>query len=177
MIEVKGYWKDTYIYPSGKVIEEQQWKPNMICTSGLNGICGILKGESGFGIGITNIWYAVGNGLTIWDSTPGVTTRSDTTLEVEATPNTEARKNPTLVTYLVTGTDTQTTTPTNTLYMETSLAPSDLMSQYLREFGVFIGNATQTTDSGYMFNHVIHPFILKGNYTLKRQLKFIFNYI
>lgn len=177
-MQIKGYWKDTYIYPSiyrlKPKIVEGVWQKNTICTSGLKCITMMLRNETGLGFGINNIWYAVGNGLVDWDTTPVSASNSDIKLVSEALPSTQARKNPSVLSYYSGGYSTET--PSNELYMEVILSPTDLVGQYLREFGIFIGNATQETDSGYMLNHVTHRAIHKGTFSLRRQLRIVFNY-
>lgn len=170
MIDIKGYWKDTFIYPSGKIIEKE-WKKNTICNSGLIGLCRILHGDTGFSGGISNIWYAVGSGESSWDSDLQSASSSDTIL-VNELNYTEARKNPTVFQFWNTA---PTDTPAYTLFLETTLGATELVGEYLREFGVFIGNGTQDKDSGYLLNHVNHSMIHKGNFALKRQIKFVFS--
>ena len=171
MIGITGYWKDTFIYPSGKIIEKE-WKKNTICNSGLIGLCRILHGDTGFSGGISNIWYAVGSGNASWDTDLQPASSSDTKLVNELTPSLGARKNPSIFQFWNTA---PTNTPTYTLFLETTIGATELIGSPLREFGVFIGNGTQDKDSGYLLNHVQHELISKGNFSLKRQIKFVFS--
>ena len=170
---IKGYWRDTFIYPDGKK-KTTEWKKNTICYKGLIALWGLLSANTGFLNGIDNIYYAVGNGDVSWDGMSPLPSPSSTDVKLvaEATPKAEARKNPISIAYLDDAGEV-TTTPTRRLYIETRIESTDLVGDYIREFGIFIGNATGETDSGYMLNHVIHDVIHKGNFAMLRQIKLV----
>lgn len=173
---VKGRWKDvvTRRRPDGtdEVVEETPWNSNMIVQGMSVALAGLMKNDPNFVGGIK--YHAVGRGLPAWDP-----------LLIPPTPLASAvslvdeyfRKPPTAISYLdpmgvpVPG-------PTKSILIQTVLdypEANGMAGEYIREQGIFCGQATAALNSGMMVNLIYHVAKFK-NATIKitRYINFIF---
>ncbi len=168
---IRGSYHDTLIDHQGRICLESVWHSNTIVQNCNTLLAALMKSERGMS-GI--LYFAVGEGESDWDSmrpNPMFTTSQLTT---------EVRRvvlNDNDIAFLD-NTGQPSKTPTNQLEITINLRGEDFVSrghQSFREFGLFGGNATETSDSGFMINYVIHPRIdLVPGMTLNRRLRLNF---
>lgn len=160
---LKGYYQDTLTDAQGKLLWKGRWRANAIVRSCDQLLAALLNGDDDLE-GVQ--FWAVGEGLQSWDGHS-----SDINIETTHLSKEITRKTP-QIEYLNGRLDI--------LEVEVEFEGDDLVSdsgvQSLREFGLFGGNATNTKDSGYLIDYVIHPRIdlVSGN-TLTRRLRLSFN--
>ena len=155
----KGIWKDTYIYPDGSQIETE-WNSNQI-QSGAAKIAAELISKSVAGQPVSNngfIYLALGEGDSSWDVTPPTLDPTSATLlsEIDRIPITSS----TDVIYLDPTTTLQVVGPTRMVEVSVFIDFNRGIGS-LREFGLVVGNATSTANSGELFNWVRHDLITK----------------
>lgn len=124
--------------------------------------------------GLTNYkgisYWAVGSGLSTWDTAQPEPTISDDKLQIEV-----YRK---AVTYdnfkFIDSANQPSASPTNRIELVVTFSETEANSG-LREFALFGGNATSSLNSGIMINHKIHPLINKTNAVkLERTIRMTF---
>jgi len=173
---VKGRWRDvvTRRRPDGteEVVEETPWSSNMIVQGMSVALAALMKGDPDFAGGIR--YHAVGRGLAAWDPLPTPPTPLATAVSLV---DEYFRKVPTAISYLdplgvpVPG-------PTKSILVQTILdypEANGMAGEYIREQGIFCGQATAALNSGTMVNLIYHVARWK-NSTVKitRYINFIF---
>ncbi len=169
---IRGIYRDTLIDHQGRVCLKSVWHSNVIVQNCNTLLAALMKSDKGMS-GI--LYFAVGEGESDWDSmrpNPMFTTSQLTT---------EVRRvvlNDNDIAFLD-NTGQPSKTPTNQLEITVTLRGEDFeLSEFqsIREFGLFGGNATEESDSGFMINYVIHPRIdLVPGMTLNRMLRLNFS--
>ena len=142
------------IYKDGVRELVQEVSYNIVVESLSIVIACLLKRASGY-TGIT--YLALGSGSVDWpEDAPPSPEDSDTSLEVET-----YRKAITLSDIVFIDVNNAVSeTPTGRLQVTVAFSELEANGKLL-EFGLFAGNATATTNSGYMINHKTHPIITK----------------
>lgn len=154
--EIHGFWKDVIERkrPDGtdEVVEETDWKSNLIVVGMGVVLAGLLKGDPDFAGGI--IRHAVGRGNPAWDIPgPPAPSYGATSLVDEY-----FRKAPTAISYLDPG-GAPVVGPTRSILVQTVLDYGEANGgggEYIREQGLFGGLATDTLGSGTMINLIYH---------------------
>ena len=128
---------------TGEVTFDSGWMKNIICDTNGKLLAALCKGEAGYA-GITSL--AVGTGDSAWDSggTP------DPSAARTALVNELARMAVTVV--FLDGSNEETASVTNRLGISATFGDGEADGAH-REFGLFGGDATATTDSGLMVNY------------------------
>ena len=155
--EIHGFWKDVVErkLPDGTevVVEETEWKSNLIVVGMGVVLAGLLKADPDFEGGIVR--HAVGRGSPSWDPLPQPPTPSyDSTGLFDE----YFRKAPAAITYLDSG-GSPVTGPTRSILVQTVLDYSEANGaggEYIREQGLFGGPATDTLGSGILMNLIYH---------------------
>lgn len=167
----KGRYRDILREHEKKENRDYAWRPNLIVNNGDRLLAALLKRQTAFqGI----LYLAVGEGNVSWDTSMPDKSPTTTSLfnEIKRFPIA-----PNQITFLD-ETNQPTSAPSNRLELTMELAGSDFVSegvQYLREFGLFGGDATDAPNSGYMINYVIHHRIdLAPDTQLTRQIRLSF---
>lgn len=163
---ITGKFKDTIRYKDGRVevIEGQ----NLIVDGIFKLITSLLSNKGGYS-GLQ--YWAVGEGLSSWNSSqppePAVT-------DVQLTKEIGRKQiNSTDVTW-VDSEGRNSVTPTNKLKVKVTFGYNDCAGTW-REFGLFGGNASTTTNSGMMINHKNHGVIVKTTeMEIEREIIFTF---
>lgn len=149
----KGTWKIVLEHEDGTV-EVIGPKTNDIVINGKILMAALMKNDALYPNGIQ--YLAVGSGDSDWD-TQGTPDPSfaNTTLLDEVDPG--GRKVPESIVYLDGPAGSPTLTPSAIIQVKTRFEKTDLPAGgvYIREYGLFGGNATSVKDSGLMFN-VLH---------------------
>jgi hypothetical protein len=149
---IKGRGKVTVLDSEGRITEDRPWKSNTFVLSGKELIAALMKGDLTIINGV--MYHAFGEGDASWDTLsepPEVDfTESSFLSEIPA-----SRKFPDGIAYLddlggVSATPTSVIEATTTL-LTTDLPPSGV---YIREHGLFGGNATATENTGYMIDKI-----------------------
>lgn len=166
-LKVDGQFKDI-IRVGGKVVEETPWNHNIVVTSVTTLIAALIAGK----ISDHKLYWAVGSGSESWDTTEVPATVNDTSLtneigrkliESESIEFYDAANKP------------LTTGMSNRLHI-TALFSEDECNGDWREFGIFGGSATTTSDSGIMIDNKRHKHIAKTTDTvIERHLILTFN--
>lgn len=166
---LKGSYRDILTDSISKVVWTSGWRSNLIVHNCYVLLAALMKGQPD----LKGLMYlAAGKGRDSWDSTRPETVPTATMLEQEVLrkPITDAQ-----ISY--SGRPDQI--PTSRLEITVSLHGADVApggSVPLREFGLFGGDATDVTNSGYLINHVIHPRIdLTPQLTLVRRMHLEFS--
>lgn len=159
----QGLWKDE-IYKSEKpgglgkieLIMANGWKNNLITEPITRLLGGLMKNEGSFSGGV--LFHAVGEGLVAWDTSLPDPTFTQTTLV-----NEHFRKAPDSITYKDSG-GVPTGSITNRISIKTTFAFADgpgLNGKFMRNQGLFGGDATSTLDSGFLIDAINHIKIFK----------------
>jgi len=159
---IRGRWQDTFRRIDGTVEPgpggEFEWRPNQIQNSFATLLATWLRGESGYA---RLSYLAVGTGLVGWDAATPAQPYSQTTLETEVFRKAIPQGD---IVYLDPATDLPTGgTPSSKVEITSTIAYGETNGNSLREFGLFGGTATITTDSGEMVNWIIHHRIDKDS--------------
>ncbi len=169
--QIHGKWWIITETRDGKKVKSEV-RSNLILIGSTHLLAALLKNDVTFPNGIQ--YFAVGSGLTLWD-TDGVPapTYTDEALQAEIIGG---RKVPDQVVYLD-GEGDPSATPTGTILISTVLDYTDLppTGVYIREFGLFGGNATLAKDTGLMIDKIHWSRIWKDEnlkYTFFIQLEF-----
>lgn len=169
---IKGYYRDVFVDENNQVLWDTLWRSNLIVQN-----CNVLmaslmkRHEAMQGI----LYWAVGKGLPDWDSNNP--NRVSTTSKLN---NEVARKaiSAEQIVY-INEANTPAENPTNRLEVTMEFKGEDVVSSgslSLREFGLFGGDATEISDSGFLVNHVIHPRIdMTPGLKLIRKLRLTFS--
>ena len=170
---IVGRWFDTYKYADGRTEPGEQgefeWGWNQIQNSFATLLAAWCRGEATYDR-IT--YFAVGSGLVAWDTTPPTKPYSDTTLTTEYFRKAVAQTD---IVYLDPATDIPTGgTPDSKIEITVTLLTSEANGT-LREFGLFGGTASGTTDSGQMVNWITHSKIDKdSSLEIERKIRIEF---
>lgn len=115
---------------------------------------------------------AVGSGITAWDTTPPTKAYSQAALTTEYFRKAVAQTD---IVYIDPSTDLSTGgVVSSKLEITVTLGTSEA-NGILREFGMFGGDATSTTDSGQMVNWISHSRIDKdSSLEIERKIRFEF---
>ena len=178
----EGWWKQEVWDRSGSLVDPGIWRKNLIVDKVSELLAWLFKegGPSGPS-GIQ--YYALGSGLTSWDTTLPPPASDDVQLETEIVDGmgvAVSRRVPTIE-YLDDD-DLVTLTKTNRLKLTVIYDYDELndpgppAQNLWREFGVFGGDAdADTPDSGYMINHVTNGVFTKtALLKVRRTLNFQF---
>jgi len=169
-VGMEGIWWDkihTLQDDGSIIITETEKVHNTIMDSVANLIAGLLKNETTFTGGI--LYHALSRGNSAWDTspTPPSPDKSNTTLLDEY-----FRKAPDLIEY-IDGTGNPTLTITNRIRIKTTFDFSEANGEWIREQGIFGGDATTGLDSGHIVNTIRHSRIRKeDNVKLERFIQF-----
>lgn len=155
----KGFLYDELIYPDGTRKIIHNWKQNLIVLSFAKLVGVLLSDESGYSG--TQYW-AVGQGEGVsWDTLSETERQAKSTLS-RTTLYGEVDRQTITINYL----DSSDAITTLSGFLSSTVARLQIratfgtgVSGYLREYGIFGGNATGTADSGLMFNHKAHTLI------------------
>lgn len=169
-----GRWFDVYRYLDGTkkvgLQGEFEWGWNQIQNTFATLLAGLCSSDTTNFPNAIN-YIAVGEGLGAWDITPPTIPYSDTTLTTETfrkaiTPATD-------IGYLD-GSNNPSVSPTKKIEVTTTLLTSEANGD-LREFGLFGGDATASTDSGSLVNIVTHTLIVKdSSFEIQRKIRIEF---
>jgi hypothetical protein len=168
---IKGRYHDTLTSSQSHARWDSGWRSNLIVHQCNRLLATLMKGRRGIrGI----LFWAIGEGAKDWDGLCPSPHPADTQLHKEIV---RQRLKASQIVYLDDA-GIPSGTPTNCLEITAAFKGKDLVSngfQPLREFGLFGGNATEETDSGFMIDYVIHPRIdLAPGNTLERKLRLTF---
>lgn len=160
---IRGRYRDFVYECEAGLIFDSGWLSNTIANSAWPLIAGLLKNDPRLA-GI--LFCAVGAGNSAWDGThtspSSVADQLEDEIDRVAVPIED-------IVYLDSD-ETPVEGPTTRIRVSVNFQWTD-QDQTLREFGLFGGDASQTKDSGYLINHVIHPRIdLVASETLTRQI-------
>ena len=160
-MQITGYYKDEFNSPVGKQTSPEQWVPNKIVNDCNVLLAALMKNHPNF------------DGVLLeWDNNRPDASEQTTQLVDEIA---RFQVNQDQVRFV--GGDG--IVPTNAIEITVDIPGSALISQgfqYLREFGLFGGDATSADNSGYMIDYVIHPRIdLTPSDTINRQVRLIFD--
>lgn len=163
-----GFWQDTYCYLNGEQVE-QPWARNQVQFDWSTLVAELLRstriGTSALVGGASFI--AVGEGDEAWDLSTPTKSRSQVTLESELWRG--PINGVTEVFFCDPDTFVVSGTPTRALRFELTI-PLEVVGD-LREFALFGGSATATTDSGRMLNWVSHTLVEKNvTFTIQRTI-------
>lgn len=152
------------IYKNGKLIDVRVGH-NLIVNSFLNLAMALMKGENGYS-GIQ--YWAIGSGADSWDDTTPDP-------EINATRLTNEIGRVAILPAEIKFVDAEyeeSVNPTNILQIEHTFGTADCNGKW-REFGLFGGNATTTTNSGILINKKHHAVITKtSDMTIDRTMRF-----
>jgi len=164
---LQGIYRDIVHDASGCLVYDSRWSSNCIVDTAWPLLSGLLKNTPDFhGI----MYWAVGTGDPVWDSEHIIAECSALRLYNEVARVPVAAED---MTYLnPDGSESEQTTSR----LEVNANFSWLNETHiLREFGIYGGNASESANSGYLINYVIHPAIeLTSGSTLTRRLRFNF---
>jgi beta-lactam-binding protein with PASTA domain len=138
---MQGWHRDFWIAEDGSVVRQTQRAQNRIVHRGLDLMGDLLVGRPG-NVGL--LWFAMGGGDPAWDARPPSPSETSTTLHHELFRLPLAAVHFTL------------DTAQRSITIRVSVPPA-LITETVREFGVFGGNATALRDTGYLFSYRIHP--------------------
>lgn len=174
-IRMRGFWRDE-IFRDGELVDTRGWNRNQVQNTNAELLASLCKNQAGL-LGFQ--YFALGTGLTAWDSSPPTQPFSDTQLTTEVfrkaipsgnitfrDPNTFADIDPG---YASPGDGS------NVIQVDITITPSEANGNSLREFGIFSADATAAADSGLMTNWITHGRIDKdSSISLSRAVRFIF---
>lgn len=162
-IHMTGETLDRIFYSDGRV--EEIAGHNLVVSSFANLIMCLLKRQSGY-LGIQ--YWAVGTGLSSWDTSLPNPSLSDTKLTSELG---RVSIDPSEIKFL-TSDFIETSSPTNIIQISHVFGSQDCNGTW-REFGIFGGNATSALNSGIMINKRNHSVITKtSDMSIERTLRF-----
>lgn len=163
MLKAKGYIRDTLYNDMGEIDFQSNWEENCVCIGLKTLTCGLMAQEASY---LGNFWIANGTGDVSWDGNLPTALSTTTQLVAEA-----ARKVVTSIVYLDSG-DNVVATPTKTIKFTTTFLNAESIGD-IREFGLFGGDATASSNTGLLTDYKTHVKIVKdGSHTLMRELKF-----
>jgi hypothetical protein len=169
---IKGYYHDLLVGADQRVRQDRGWRTNLIVDGCNRLLAALMKGQQGLG-GI--LYLAVGQGLKQWDAALPQPQPADTRLLTEILRRPIATEE---IIFLDSA-GQPAGAPSGRLQISIQLTREDFPPngfQPVREFGLFGGNATAESDSGFMINHVIHPRIdITAGLTLRRTLRLDFS--
>jgi len=151
------WWDEVYQMIRGKetLVKVTEKDHNLVVRSAGNLLASLLKNEPGIG-GVQ--YHAQGEGMSGWDLSP-----VDEDFEQNALTAEVYRQAPTNLEW-VDEFGAVSLTPTNTLQIRTELDfPVLAAGQYIREQGLFGGDATGAADSGIMIDVIHHTKIYKDS--------------
>lgn len=162
-IKMTGHITDKIMHKDGRV--EIREGHNLVVNSFLKLAMCLLKQQSGYS-GIQ--YWAVGSGASLWDSSMPNPALTDTKLTAEL-----GRKAiPTSAISFLDSSYNVVTSPTNILQIVLTFNESDCNGVW-REFGIFGGNATSTSNSGLMINKKHHAVLTKtSDMVIERTMRF-----
>jgi hypothetical protein len=160
---VKGEWRDQVIKKDPetgeeRLIEDTGWKSNQIVTNVQPLLAGLMANEVSFTGGI--LFSAQGRGDPSFDITLPTPSFSETELRDEF-----FRKEPDSITFI----DESTGDPagvgvfTRVISVKTIIEFDEANGEFIREQGLYGGNATTTQDSGLLANLIFHEARFKDN--------------
>lgn len=170
-LEVKqgiiGEFQDTITFADGRV-EVMDWNRNMIVNGISKLVACLMKKQSGH-TGLS--YWAIGQGLEEWDDNLPTAQATDERLTSEI-----GRKAiPASAITFVDANGQPTSGITNRIQITLEFMENECNGRW-REFGIYGGNASATTNSGIMINHKIHELITKTSaMTIERKIRFTFN--
>lgn len=172
--QIKGMWRDEVWRkrPDGSIYlqEKSELSANLITEPITRLLAGLMKNEPTFPNGIA--FHAVGSGLVSWDTALPAPTFAQTQLVTEI-----FRKAPDSISYLDGG-GLPTLTITNKIRVKTTFDFLDgpgLNGNFIREQGLFGGDATSTLNSGKLIDAINHVKIFKdATIRLVRQIELTF---
>jgi hypothetical protein len=169
---IKGSYNDLLLDGHKRVRLDRGWRANLIVADCNRLLAALMKGQQGLG-GI--LYLAVGQGLKQWDAALPQPQPADTRLLAEIL----RRPITTEEIIFLDSAGQPAGAPTGRLQISIQLTRENFSAngfQPVREFGLFGGNATAESDSGFMINHVIHPRIdITAGLTLCRTLRLDFS--
>lgn len=141
---------------------------NIVVNSFSNLVMALMSNKSGFS-GITH--WAVGSGLSSWDTNPVSPTLSEVKLTSEI-----GRKALTTDSFtFLTSDGSVSATPTNILKVSVTFDVDECNGTW-REFGIFGGNASDSLNSGVMIDKRHHEVLTKNNtMAIERTVIFTLN--
>jgi hypothetical protein len=165
-LKVTGEYNDIIHYADGRV-EDLGWNNNLVVTNASVLIACLMKRETGYS-GLQ--YWAVGQGLEAWGSTP-----PDPTLSAVKLVSEIYRKQISLTDLVfLDASGNISGVPTNIVQVDVTFAAGEGTGTW-REFGVFGGNATSTADSGININYKTHgPITKSADMSIQRRIKFTF---
>jgi len=178
--EVHGYLYDELInVRTGEKIVIHNWEENLIVVGFSKLACALFKIN-----GYTGLQYwAIGQGeytsgnpaVSSWDTMTPAQRAAKSYTSMTGLYN-ETHRRPVLMDFLDSNNNV-TTSVTNRLEVRATFG-TDITNVYLREFGIFGGNATSTLGSGLMIDHKAHAVIAfnidAAEMILNRTLRLIF---
>lgn len=168
---VKGFYRDIINDHFRRSLWDSGWKSNIIVQDCNVLLAALMKREEGMG-GI--MYWAIGRGEEDWDDRIPIPDIKTSGLAAEV-----ARKkiSPEQIAFINTAGEPHET-PTSRIEISSEFNVDDIGSDdpsVIREFGLFGGNATDESGSGFMIDYVIHPRIhLTDGMLLKRKLRLNF---
>lgn len=169
---INGIYNDVLTSHDLHLAVDHGWRSNRIVSGSDILIASLMMGMPDIeGI----LFLAIGEGDPAWDSSNPLASTSADNLHAELlrVPVNDQQIG------FIDDANQPSTNPTNRLAINVDFVGSDIVTgnyQSLREFGLFGGDATNTLNSGYLINYVIHPRIdLTTNATLTRQLRLTFD--
>jgi hypothetical protein len=160
---IRGSYQDTLRDAHGRRISVSSWRSNTIVNSVWPLVAGLLKNDPDLD-GI--LFWAVGAGNPGWDTSHPWALAEATRLVGEVDRQTVGSEN---IVYLNPD-GSPSEEPTGCI--EVSVVFNWSADTVLREFGLFGGNASNTADSGYLINYVVHPRIdITAGGSLARRLR------
>lgn len=153
---------DTIYHKDGRV-EVIERDHNLVVSSILPLVMSLLKNDDVSGIQ----YWAIGNGSSSWDMSMPEPTLEETTLTNEI-----GRKEVTADNIKFVDNDfNESATPTNIVEITVTFDSNECNGSW-REFGLFGGNATDTTNSGTMINKKHHTLLPKtSDMVVERKLR------
>jgi len=169
--EIAGYYHDVLTNAKGEELFDSGWKSNLIVSECNLLLSALMKGKQG----ITGILYfAAGTGKKEWDQERPDSNFATASLENEVTRKAITSRQ---ITFLD-DSNNPIDAVTNRLEVAVEFNGGEIAAagfQSLREFGLFGGDATEDTDSGFMIDYVVHPRIdMSKELTLKRSVRLNF---
>lgn len=168
---IKGYYRDIFVDNNNQILWDTPWRSNLIVQN-----CSVLmaalmkRHEAMQGI----LYWAVGKGLPDWDSNNPNRISTISKLYNEVARQAIATEQ---IIY-INDANKPTENPTNRLEVTMEFKGEDIVSSgslSFREFGLFGGDATETKESGFLIDHVIHPRIdMTPGLKLIRKLRLTF---
>ena len=168
---LQGYYCDRLCDSQSRMIWESGWRANRIVEGCNELLAALMKREPGIS-GI--LYWAVGEGAVAWDNLMPSPSADDRELSAEV-----ARKAMSAADIVFLDEHNQVVEgPTPRIQITAAFTREELgggASRFLREFGLFGGNATNAANSGWMIDYVIHPRIeISEGMTLTRSLHLAF---